>query len=269
MKTLKDHTLIYDDECPLCNTYTKAFIRMDMLDKEGREKFSEIENNPYGLDLQRSRNEIALVNKKDHSITYGIYSLFKIIGNNFPILKPLLNFKPFQYLMSHFYFFISFNRKVIIPGKTFEAPNSCTPSLNIGYRFSYLIITWLSTSIILYHYSRLLFDFIPHSNFYRELLISGGQIVFQAFIIYFINKKKILHYLGNLMTVSMAGAILLIPMFVINYFISSEIFFLSYFIIVDGLMFLEHARRVKILLLPFLISITWVLYRILVLFLIL
>ena len=42
MKTLKNHILIYDKDCPMCAVYSSAFIGSGMLDKNGREAFCEI-----------------------------------------------------------------------------------------------------------------------------------------------------------------------------------------------------------------------------------
>jgi len=36
MKTLANHIILYDEECPMCFAYTKAFIKLDMLPKNGR-----------------------------------------------------------------------------------------------------------------------------------------------------------------------------------------------------------------------------------------
>lgn len=268
MKTLHNHTIIYDSECPMCDIYTKAFIRTGMLDQGGREPFSETKNNCYKLDLKRASNEIALVNKEDNTITYGIQSLFKVIGNSFPIFKPLFDFRPFQAAVLRLYLFISYNRKVIVPGKSFEGDSSCTPSMNVKYRVLYIGFAWACTSLVLYYYSALLYDFIPTSTFIREFVICGGQIVFQAIVVASLRKDRAIHYLGNLMTISLGGSILLLPMFVLNNFISQSLPFLLYFLFVAGLMLLEHIRRVRILGLPSIISITWIVYRIMVVFII-
>lgn len=42
MKPLQNHTLIYDNECPMCNIYSKGFIIYGMLDEDGREAFAEL-----------------------------------------------------------------------------------------------------------------------------------------------------------------------------------------------------------------------------------
>lgn len=270
MKPLENQTLLYDHECPLCNAYTSAFVKTGMLDKEGRQKFSEaVSNGHVNVDWDKARNEIALVNRKDNSVKYGVKALMAIISHNATCLKPLFDFKPFVAVMQQLYSFISYNRKVIVPGRTFEEKGSCTPDLNYPYRWAYILLAWLITSITLVFYSKLLAPLIPPTNFIREFLICGGQIVFQGIIVYFTRKDRCIHYLGNMMTISLAGALLLLPMIFVQQWINSELISLIYFFFVVGLMFLEHMRRVKILELPIYISATWVVYRILVLFIIL
>jgi predicted DCC family thiol-disulfide oxidoreductase YuxK len=214
MKTLIDHTILYDDECPLCREYTNAFVKTGMLDQHGREAFTNVVNsNIPNIDWNRARNEIALINKKDNSVQYGIDSLMTILSNSMPGLKRLFRFKPFYFLMNQFYFFISYNRKAIAPAKVFEGNSTCAPDLNYTYRWAYIIFTWLVTSFILVQYSTLVFPLIPRSDFYREFLICGGQLVFQGVIVATIKRDRWIHYLGNVMTISFMGALALAPMF--------------------------------------------------------
>lgn len=88
MKTLTNHVILYDANCPMCNIYTTAFIKTKMLDKDGRNAYQEIPTNicPY-VDMKRAVNEIALVNTETGQVTYGITSLFKIIRNTIPYLS--------------------------------------------------------------------------------------------------------------------------------------------------------------------------------------
>lgn len=269
METLKNHTLIYDDQCPLCKTYSRAFVKYGLLDSNGREAYSEVRiENSYDMDWNRARNEIALVNRKNNTVVYGIDSLLFVIGHSIPLLKPVLRFKPLQVLLRILYAFISFNRKVIAPGKAFEAPNACTPDLNYVYRWAFIAAAWLATSTVLVYYSKLVFPLVPETNFFREFLICGGQVVFQGALVIAINRKRTIHYLGNMMTISFGGALLLCPAFLCTGFITTPIFYLTYFATVVGLMFLEHLRRVKLLWLPWLVSAGWVLYRLIVLLII-
>ena len=128
-------------------------------------------------------NEIALIDKKNNSVKYGLDSLTTIIGYSIPVFRPLFNTKLFQSLMRRLYFFVSYNRKAIAPGPIFEGRNTCTPEINYAYRWAYIIFAWLVTSFILVFYSRLAVPLVPASNFIREFIVCGGRIVFQGFIV--------------------------------------------------------------------------------------
>jgi len=265
MKTLANHIILYDEECPMGLAYTKAFTKLNMLPGNGREPYQNAPANICPLiDKQRAANEIALVDTETGEVTYGINSVFKILGNAMPIFKPLFNFVPFHWLMTKAYAFISYNRKVIIPAKV--KANSIQPNFKIQYRIAYLICSWFLTAYILTSYAQLLTDFVPLGNKFREYLICGGQIFFQALTIGFYKKEKLWDYLGNMMTISFAGALLLvIPLALSKWIEIPSIFYIMYFLTVAGLMLLEHLRRSKILKLSYLMSITWVIYRLIVL----
>ena len=217
MNTLKNHIILYDAECPMCKVYTKAFALTGMLDANGRAPYQDMPAIACPIvDQQRAVNEIALVNKTTGEVKYGIESLFTIIGHSFPIFKPLFSFKPFIWLMRKLYAFISYNRKVIIPA----AQNTATiqPTFRLDYRIAYLLFT---AALI----SRLLTP--------RELQIGLGAILFQGIFILLYAPAKKWDYLGNMMTIALAGAILLTT---------------GYPQVVITLMLLENIRRMKLLL---------------------
>jgi len=268
MKTLTDHTILYDDECPLCRAYTARFVHTKMLDEHGRVAFSSMpENLASKIDREKACNEIALINRNTGNVIYGVESLFTIIANRFPTLKPLFTCSPFISLMKILYAFISYNRKVIMPGNLFEGTGKCIPTLHLGYRWSYIIFAWVVSSFILSRYTPLLSDFLPPGNDAREYIICAGQIIFQGITVSFIRRDRVIHYLGNMMTISLAGSLLLIPGLVFYHFnlIHNSFVFLGWFGFVVSLMFIEHVRRTSILDIPISGSISWVIYRLLIL----
>ncbi len=269
MKTLHDHVIIYDAECPLCNLYTGAFVKTGMLDQNGRAAYHEV-CHQIDFDKSRARNEIALVNRANGEVVYGLDSLLKIIENRFPFFKSLFQVPLFQKAMKSFYSFISFNRKVIAPGRGIVTAESCVPDFNTCYRWAYIILCWIVSSLVLQSYASLLQHWVGQTNFFREFLICGGQILFQMMVARFVfrlNAEAILIYLGNMMTISLIGSLLLLPSFLISNVFSAmdPIGFLIWFVVIVGAMFLEHARRIKILKLPAGMSLSWVVYRVLVL----
>lgn len=267
MKTLENQTLLYDEDCPLCQAYTTGFIKTGMLDKNGKKPFSNLTDEEHTfIDFKRASNEIALVDNKNKTVLYGIDSLLKVIGNSFPWMEKVGNMVPIKYLLKKLYSFISYNRKVIIPNKKVsDAVLQCVPSFNYKYRIIYIVFALLVTALTLYNYSKLIPD-LPVGNFSRELAIAFGQIVFQELFLLKLGSRTLLNYTGNLMTVSLAGSILLTPVLLLNQFIDiPEIIILAWFVLTVLLMFIEHFRRTKILELPKTLCYTWVIYRAIVL----
>jgi len=271
MKTLKDHVILYDSECPMCKVYTHAFTSSGMLDAEGRAPYQDMPAFACPLvDQQRAVNEIALVNKATGEVRYGIDSLFKVIAHSLPVFGPLFACKPFVWLMRKAYAFISYNRKIIIPApKAIGHSTSIQPAFRLRYRIAYLLVTAGIVGYILTIYARLLAGLLPPGSGYREYLICSGQIVFQGIIVSLCAPGKRWDYLGNMMTISLAGAILLLPGIAVAAITHlPPIIASAYFLLVAGLMLLEHLRRTKLLSLGWGLTASWLCYRLIVLSLI-
>lgn len=273
MKTLANHTMVYDADCPLCIAYTSAFIGTKMLDKEGRIPYQQVGGEFVpGMDAERAKNEIALVNRETGEVKYGLDSLLTVIETRFRWIGIIARIQPLKFFIQKLYNFISYNRKVIVPAPPKPAGMyDCTPTFKLKYRLAYIAITWLLTSLTLLEYSKLIGGLIPATNFFREFLICGGQVFFQAIAITLVTRTKHWDYLGNMMTVSLFGAILLLPALLIGNLITGipAVIFMLYFMCVVGVMLYEHARRMKILELGWWPSASWVLYRLIVLLIVL
>lgn len=242
-----------------------------MLDSNGRLAYTSCDFERTSIDKDRARNEIALVDLKSGHVTYGIDSLFAVLQHRFPVLKHLFKSGSFRWLANTFYKFISFNRKVIMPARPVPDQQTCEPSFNVAYRVSYILICCLITSVVIGKYSIMLSPIIPAGSVGREFLICGGQILFQMLMLIGKPRNKVITYLGNIMTISLAGSILLLPVFVIQSFVTemSALACAAWFMMVVTLMLAEHLRRVRLLDFPTYLSVTWVLYRVIVLILIL
>ena len=264
MKTLKNHLILFDSECPMCRVYTRAFVQSGMLAKDSRAAYqTKMETVCPLIDRQRAVNEIAMVNTQSGEVTYGIASLFKVIGTAWPVFGPLFRFKPFVWLMSKVYAFIAYNRRVIIPAGKNEAAYAYQPAFKLHYRLGWLLFTWLGTGCILTAYAHLLTGIIPLGGPWREYFICGGQIIFQGAVISTFARQKLWNYLGNMMTISFGGSLLLLLMLGIAHLIKlPPAMFALYFMGVAGLMFLEHIRRAGLMGLGWVLTATWVLYRV-------
>jgi len=271
MKTLENQTLLYDEDCPLCSLYTTGFVKSGMLDENGRKSYCQLSTEEQSfVDLNRAPNEIALVDNKTKTVIYGIDSLIKVVGFSFPLIEKTAKLKPIHFILKKMYSFVSYNRKVIIPGHVKEGNKlECTPDFNYKYRYLFIGFALTLTSLVLFGYSNLIPN-LPKSNITREVILAFGQIVFQSLFLLNFDKKTLINYAGNLMTVSLMGSLILVPILILNQFINlPEVLVLGWFSITVLIMFVEHQRRIKILKLPFYLSYTWILYRILALLLIL
>ncbi|WP_431214023.1 hypothetical protein ACQ86N_03830 [Puia sp. P3] len=110
MRTLRNHIILFDAECPMCDLYSRGFVASGMLDGDGREPYQEVLGGGGTVlggggkivgagvvagggvcpvvDRQRAVNEIALVDTTTGAVSYGIDSLFKVIGHSFPFSAP-------------------------------------------------------------------------------------------------------------------------------------------------------------------------------------
>ncbi|WP_223599515.1 hypothetical protein [Chryseobacterium sp. GVT01B] len=155
------------------------------------------------------------------------------------------------------YSFVSYNRKQIIPSSKDYTEQSCVPDFNLKYRIAYISFVVIFSAYILSEFS-LKLDFNLERNFLREFAVCLGQIVWQTLFLKIYLKDKIWDYLGNMMTVSLIGTLLLIPALMTNF---TPVFYLIYFGMVVLIMFLEHIRRCLILKLNFLPTISWMVFR--------
>lgn len=229
-----------------------------MLDENGREAFSEISPEIKNMiDFHRSKNEIALINTKENKVIYGLESLLTIIGNSFPTLGKIARVKPLHWFFQRLYKFVSFNRKQIIPSAKDLTKDNCVPDFNLKYRLFYLgFVLMLSTYVLGFYNQRLFPD--SKNNFGIEFFICCMQIVWQSTFMGIYLKNRIWDYLGNMMTVSLLGTLLLIPTLFFHF---SQIFYFIYFGIVVFIMFLEHLRRCRILQFGIVPTISWMIFR--------
>lgn len=221
---------------------------------------------PPEIDGPRAKNEIAVFNHDTREVLYGVDGLGVLLQGYLPFLPRLLKVPPIRWLLRMLYALVSYNRKVITPPVNDVHAATNNPDLHLGFRWAYIAFCWLFTSSILAAYAPLLKPLIPATSFAREFFICGGQILFQSSLLLALNRERTLDYLGNMMTVSLIGAVLLTPILIMGqWWNPGALSFCVYFMAVVGVMLFEHARRMPRLGLNVLPTIGWVVYRLLVL----
>ncbi len=265
MKTLTNYKLLVDADCPMCRLYGNAFENAGMIEKGTCSPYQTIDVSfAKMIDMARAKNEIALLNTQTHEVVYGLNAIELIVGTRFDLLAKVFKNQVIDAILRKLYKFISMNRKVIAPATISHDARACVPDVNVKYRVAYMVLVMLFSAFVLYHYTQpinALFGFSNHLG--RELLVCTGQIVWQVVFLHKLLKTKLLDYLGNMMTVSLIGTILLFLPMTTGYFLNGgSWFYLIHFVIVVCIMFVEHIRRSHILGIGYWPTISWFLYRV-------
>lgn len=169
--------------------------------------------------------------------------------------------------MSHPFFSIT---KEVLFSPTDFSQESYQNTPHLWWRWVYIILAWAIISILLGYYGELLIPVVPDQTFYREFVMAAVQILFQTAVIGHLAKGKLVPYLGNMMSVSLIGSFLLLPIILIAnlYSWNAPWVFTAYFLVVVAIIIWIHKRRVEILELHWSITVSWVIYRLLLLILI-
>ena len=153
--------------------------------------------------------------------------------------------------------------------KKTEIKLECVPDFNIKYRLFYIIFATIITIFTLYKCAQII-TILPNASIYREVILAIGQIGFQLLFLTKKDKKTNLNYVGNLITISLLGAIILVPIILLSsILVLPQLFILTWFGMTVCIMIAEHYRRINILELPKYLTLTWILYRIIALVIIL
>ncbi len=267
MRTLENHKLLIDQECPMCQFYGKTFEKFELVEKGTCLPFQDAKAFlDKKVDSFRAQNEIALINTETSEVVYGIDALQKVVGLRNPKLEAIMQIKYINKALRILYKFISQNRKIIAPSQI--SKSVCRPILDLKHRLVYMFLVAIFSSVVVFKYSIDINVFLSlKSNYARELMLCFGQIAWQYLFLKAYLKEKKWEYLGNMSTVSLIGTLLLIPMIWINIeFVALKI---AWFMLVVGFMFFEHIRRSKLLEINYLPTISWLSFRVFALIIIL
>lgn len=266
MKNQPSHTILYDQDCPMCVAYTAGMVKSGMLSDSGRIPYQPAACQYHGVDANRARNEIAVVEHTNGRVQYGIDAMLAVIAVRIPWIKHVGQWKPVHATLKLVYRFISYNRKVIAPPAERQVEATCTPDMHHGMRWAYLALASLFTAFVLSRITPLMGSQIPQLPTWAELAICGGQVLWQGGALLLLKADKKLDYLGHMVTISLMGAMALLPLLVIGtWFTIHPAIDVTYFMVVVAGMFTEHIHRVGRLKLPSILTVSWLAYRILLL----
>jgi hypothetical protein len=267
MKTSTGQVLIYDQHCPFCNWYTGLFIRTGFLPETGRIPYGSVADNvDWHFNRELARNKIALVDRETSTVHYGIDSLLIVLGNRLPLVRKIGMLKPAHFLLERLYGFISYNRKVIAPSDC-NVACACVPQRSVFRRISFIVLCALLVNLVTGLYFTLQLGDFYAAGINTDLIFFGLQLLFQWVFFRLLKQRNFYDYAGNVSFVSALGALLLLGFhWLLNalqaFGISTDLLQPLCFGVVHAFMFYEHNRRLKLLHITPLLSLTWILFRI-------
>ena len=114
-----------------------------------RRPFSDVKYEEVtGLDLDRGRHEIPLLNETTGEIKYGLEAMTTVLANAMPPLRFLLKHPWLTTLLKPLYWLITYNRRVIAGTKPPATGFDCAPDFHRGWRLTYLAVAAVLTVLI-------------------------------------------------------------------------------------------------------------------------
>lgn len=246
---MKNRILVYDDNCPLCSWYSSLFVKCRLLPVTGRQAFSQIDDTLLQkIDYERGRNEIPFVDLTNGKTYYGIDALLEILGDKVGLIKKIGRFPPVYWLLGKLYRFISFNRKVIVAIKCGPGSIDCTPDLNYRYRFLFLLVSMLFTTLML---AALHGNVLQHLSFYH---LTSTEVQVAHFTLIGINcvlsmgfkPARGMEYLGQVNMLAVLAILLLSPLLILaKLILLPEWITGTWFMLVMIVVFREYLRRMQ------------------------
>lgn len=127
----------------------------------------------------------------------------------------------------------------------------------------YLLFCVLASSWTLSSFARMPLSHLPlRQSFGTEWVMVTGQVLFQWLFMSPTNWTSKKNYMIIALSVSMIGSLLLLPFLLVHtLYTTSTASAICYFFVVVAIIFLIHHQLIKKLVLPKILSLTWVIYR--------
>jgi predicted DCC family thiol-disulfide oxidoreductase YuxK len=242
--------LVYDDSCPLCAAYTRAFVKTGFLNKEERKAFSTIDEELLlYVNMEKGRNEIPLIDTETKQIWYGIDALLEILDRKIPFIKSIGKMKPVSFLLQKIYKFISYNRRVIVAPAAKPVSCNCTPDFNIKYRITFMLFFLLFNTAMLFP----LHKYVTRNSFLANAATMQLQtahfflVTVNILLSVFIGARKGIEYIGQVNMLALTVILLLVPLLLINKYsaVGNPFFTNVYLAALTFFITGEYVRRIR------------------------
>ncbi len=238
--------LVYDDNCPFCCWYTGRFVHAGLLRAEHRKPFSTLDDRWMSvIDLDRGRNEIPLIDTSTNNVLYGIDALLALLGQRFPFVSRVGNWKLVHWMLRKLYKFISYNRQLIVARRCSSGFN-CAPDLNIRYRLLFMLVFLAFTTGMLIPVHTFLVKQLPGFSLSATSVITAHFAVLSINLILFMKLgwNRGLEFLAQANLLALTAVLLTIPLLLAGHFLLLPLWLtVSYLSLLAVVIFREYVRR--------------------------
>ena len=212
--------IIYDDDCPLCAAYTKGFVAAGMIEKENRKDFSTLDPALLALlDTKRCPNEIPVIDNETKQVFYGIDAITEILQTKIPFAKKVVGLKCIKWPLTKCYKLISYNRRVIVAGKTTVGNFDCSPDLNYKYRLVFMLLFLAFNTMMLWPVHTYILGNSSISVSAWQLQNAHWVLVgLNIIIACCLHKRTAFEYIGQVNMLALTTVLITIPLILLNKF---------------------------------------------------
>jgi hypothetical protein len=199
----------------MCAWYTGEFVKHGVLEAEARVPWGQMEDkHRENVDVDRSRNEIALVDLEGGATLYGIDAMFAMTANLAPVLRPFLKLGVVRGGMKIVYKLITYNRRMMAGGAPGTDAKSCEPDFNLTWRMIYLVVSLIAAAGIWFGVGNHLFQDVQGGIGLLAFAGTGwGLMTATTLALPF---RQRMEYLGHLATLLNIASLLLLPGLILN-----------------------------------------------------
>jgi hypothetical protein len=261
MKTNATKALIYDDDCPLCISYTRAFVKLGILAPEERVPFSKLRSDLHQQIGRRGQgNEIPLVDLNGGETLYGVDALLCLLSRRWPWIGKLFGSRALYRPTRALYALFSYNRRVIFANETCSVHGGCGPDFHTGYRLGFVVFAALFSALISWLFGNAVQQSTGLFSGMEMLLICGAGwaiVMLAEAVIRRVANGETLHtpgsglltHFGHLATLQIIGVLILVPSIIIAPFTGTAgIVLLAASVACSSFVMLRgHIRRMRII----------------------
>lgn len=243
------YILIYDDKCPMCAAYTSAFVKCGILNTDGRQSFTTVDESLLlQTDTDRSKNEIPLIDTATGKVYYGIDALLELLNTKLHGIKAIGSFAPVKWCLKKLYKFISYNRKVIVATKCGKGQYDCSPAFSCKWRLVFLVFFLCVNTLALFplHKYVLANSIFNGSTIYYVQLLHFFLVSSNILLAITLPKTKAFEYIGQ---VNMLATIVVLSLLLLavgnKYLFINQVFNNIYLLAVTLFIFKDYVRRMN------------------------